>query len=266
MMRRYVVAVFGLVVCGVALAVDWADVVGEKITLMMASSLNVAQAKEPEKKKPAYEIPTFESKKGETKEQPKGELTLSPAPNARELFQMVLECWPAKSLFRGELNLETRITQRSVDSVNSAQTTFDPVSGQYVTQSGTGDKFVGLVFRIPLFSAIELDREREREVARRTTVAATVGEFINALAEFEIANREIRLMKALEKRSQERVNLGVAETSEQIGFLEKVAALDRSMYANKAKLIKTRIVLGGMCADDKAWIIDEYLKRFKDIE
>lgn len=266
MMRRYIIAACGLVVCGVALAFDWADAAGEKISLMMASSLNVAQVKEPEKKIPAYEIPTFEGKKEDTKEQPKGELKLSPAPNARELFKMVLDCWPEKSLFRGELNLETRITQRTVDSVSAAQTTFDPVSGTYVTQSGTGDKFVGLVFRIPLYSAVELDREREREVGRRTTVATTVGEYIQALADYEMAGRELQLMKALEKRSQQRVGLGVADTSEQVGFLEKVAAVDRTMYGHKAKLIKTRVVLGGMCADDKAWIIDEYLKRFKDVE
>lgn len=217
-------------------------------------------------KKPAYEVPTYDGKKDATKEQPKEELTLSPAPNARELFQMVLECWPAKSFFRGELNLETRITQRAVDSVNTAQTTFDPVSGQYVTQTGTGDKFVGLVFRIPLFSATELDREREREANRRAIVAKTVGEFVEALAEYEMTMRQLRLMKALEKRAQERVKLGVTDTTEQVGYLEKVATLDSKLYSHKAALIKTRVVLGGMCSDDKGWIIDEYLKRFKDIE
>ena len=217
-------------------------------------------------KKPAYEVPTYDGKKAATKDQPKDELTLSPAPNARELFQMVMDCWPAKSFFRGELNLETRITQRSVDSTSSAQTTFDPVSGQYVTQSGTGDKFVGLVFRIPLFSATELDREREREANRRGVVAKTVGEFVEALAEYEMANRQLKLMKALEKRSQERVKLGVADTTEQVGYLEKVATLDSKMYGHKSTLIRTRIVLGAMCSDDKSWIIDEYLKRFKDIE
>jgi hypothetical protein len=113
---------------------------------------------------------------------------------------------------------------------------------------------------------MELDKEREREMVRRGKIADGVGEFITALAEMQMAERELLLMKSLEKRSQERVTMGVAETKEQVTYLEKVAAIDRSLVNQKARLIKSRVQLQGMCEENKAWLIDEYLKRFKDVQ
>jgi hypothetical protein len=158
------------------------------------------------------------------------------------------------------------VTRRISDATSSASTSFDPISGQYTTNIGSGEKFIGLTFRIPLFSAMELDKEREREIVRRGKIADGVGEFITALAEMQMAERELLLMKSLEKRSQERVTMGVAETKEQVTYLEKVAAIDRSLVNQKARLIKSRVQLQGMCEENKAWLIDEYLKRFKDVQ
>ena len=49
-------------------------------------------------------------------------------------------------------------------------------------------------------------------------------------------------------------------------YLEKVASLDRGMVGYRAKLIKSRVSLQGMCDASKSWVVDEYLKRFKDVE
>lgn len=216
--------------------------------------------------KPPYVLPLFDGKDKPAKTPPVGEYKLAPLPNARELFDMVVSCWPEKSWFRGELSAESRITKRVSDSSASNSTSFDPISGQYTTNVGSGEKFVGLVFRIPLWSAVELDKEREREIGRREKIAGSVGDFINALANWQMDERELVLMKSLERRSQERVGLGIAETNEQVKYLEKVAAIDRSMVGARAKLITARVNLQGMCDERKSWVIDEYLKRFKDVE
>ena len=113
---------------------------------------------------------------------------------------------------------------------------------------------------------MELDKEREREIGRREKIAGSVGSFITALANWQMDERELVLMKSLERRSQERVGLGIAETNEQVKYLEKVASIDRSMVSSKAKLITARVMLQGMCDERKSWVIDEYLKRFKDVE
>ena len=109
-------------------------------------------------KPPPYVLPLFDGKDKPPKTPPVGEYKLAPLPNARELFDMVVSCWPEKSWFRGELSAESRVTKRISDSTASSSTSFDPVSGQYTTNVGSGEKFVGLVFRIPLWSAAELER------------------------------------------------------------------------------------------------------------
>lgn len=227
---------------------------------------DVQKGHKSEASKPPYLLPTFDGDDKKSKDPPQGEYKLAPLPNARELFDMVRACWPEKSWLRAELSADARVTKRISDATSSASTSFDPISGQYTTNIGSGEKFVGLTFRIPLFSAIELDKERERELVRRGKIADGVGEFITALAEMQMAERELVLMKSLEKRAQERVTLGVAETKEQVTYLEKVAAIDRSLVNQKARLIKSRVQLQGLCEENKSWVIDEYLKRFKDVQ
>ena len=227
---------------------------------------NAQQGEKEDVKPPPYVLPLFDGKDKPSKVVPEGEYKLAPMPNARDLFDMVASCWPEKSWFRGELSAEARTTKRTSDSTATSSTTYDPVSGQYTTSVGAGESYVGLVFRIPLWSAVELDREREREIGRRGKIAASVGDFISSLAEYQMAEREIVLMKSLERRSQERVWLGVAETSEQVKYLEKVASIDRALVGYRAKLITARVSLQGMCDERKSWIVDEYLKRFKDVE
>ena len=234
--------------------------------LLIACTGRAADVEKEELAKPPYILPLFDGKEKPSKTPPVGEYKLAPLPNARELFDMVVSCWPEKSWFRGELSAESRITKRVSDSSASNSTSFDPISGQYTTNVGAGEKSIGLVFRIPLWSAMELDREREKEIQRRGKIADSVGNFIDALATWQMDERELVLMKSLERRSQERVGLGIAETAEQVKYLEKVASVDRSMLGSRAKLITARVNLQGMCDERKSWVIDEYLKRFKDVE
>ena len=211
---------------------------------------------------PPYVLPLFDGKPGGDFSPPVGELQAAAAPNAPELFSLVQSCWPEKNWFRGELAAEARVNQRISDSTATV-TTYDPAQGQYVTSSGAATQYAGLTFRIPLWSANELDREREREIGRRGLIAGAVGDYIKALADIQMSARELALMRSLERRSQQRVGLGVTDTSEQVKYLERVAALDRGMVGQRAALMKSHLVLTAMCDERKAATVDSYLSRFK---
>lgn len=235
------------------------------LALCILSGCGQGKAQEKKPGEVPYVVPLFDGKP-RTHEPPKGEYQMAALPNAKELFDMVMACYPEKGWFRGEFAAEARSTSRMGQNTQTQATSYDPSTGQYTTTSQGADTYVGLVFRIPLWSALELDKEREREVGRRISTATQVGNFLSALAEYQITNRELALYRSLEKRSQERVALGVAETSEQVKYLEKVANLDRGATAIRARLISARVILQGLCTEDKAGIVDEYLKRFKEVQ
>jgi hypothetical protein len=208
-------------------------------------------------------LPLLDGSKTRGIEQPQDELTLPSIPNARELFDMVVSCWPEKSFFRGELSLEGRATRtHASNSTTSTTTTFDPVTGSY---SSSHNNYIALVGKIPLYSGIELDREREREASRRTLIANAVGVYISALAEHKLNERELQLLRALEARAKQRVDAGVTETKEQLGAFEKVSTLENKNIKTGADLIKSRVQLSAMCDDKRAWIIDGYLKKFNEL-
>jgi hypothetical protein len=125
-----------------------------------------------------------------------------------------------------------------------------------------GRNSAALVARIPLFSATELDREREREYTRRTKLADSVGNFITALTDRHKTNRELELMRALEKRSQKRVQIGVTDTSEQVQYLQKVVTLEGELVKQRGMLEKSRLELIGHCRADEADGMDRYLQQF----
>ena len=138
--------------------------------------------------------------------------------------------------------------------------------GSYVDTSGSisgGSRAgVALVARVPLYSAAEMDREREREYARRVKVADAVGAFVTALAEREKNHRELQLMRALERRSQERVKIGVAETAEQVRYLEKVATIEGELLKLNGQIQTARLELIGHCSAPTADGLDRHLVQF----
>jgi hypothetical protein len=126
------------------------------------------------------------------------------------------------------------------------------------------DRYIALVARIPLISASELDKERNREAERRGKIADAVGSLVSVYAERVMQTRQLTLLQALEKRAQERVRMGVAETGEQVRYLEQVAALETRIQALQGKEIKARLHLLGMCDDTNMARIDAYLDTFHE--
>jgi hypothetical protein len=128
--------------------------------------------------------------------------------------------------------------------------------------SGGGRASVALVARVPLYSAAEVDREREREYMRRGKVADAVGALVSSLADRVRLQRELDMTRALEQRAQQRVFIGVAETSEQVKYLEKVADVDGQLLRQKGLIEKARLDLLGLCYESEVDRVDEFIGGF----
>lgn len=173
-------------------------------------------------------------------------LQLAPYVDGEGIFYAALNCFPEKSKFRLELDLEGRYSTR---------TAYDLTDGQEL-----GQYYGAIVARVPLYSATELSREREREYIRRTATAEAVGALMQALAERNHALRELGLYTSLEARSQVRVLQGVADVNEQVGHLNKVASAQKNLIMAETNLVRQRLMLIGQCADDKADHLNGYIK------
>lgn len=209
-----------------------------------------AMAQDAKTEKHVHELPTFTGEKPSyhaPEKPPKpGQL-----PDSRDLYERALACWPVPSFMRAEVTLEGRL--------RSDRTTYLDETGSARSAGRAG---VGVVARLPLYSALELDREREREYMRRTKLADAVGNFVSLLATRQKHVRELELMRALERRSQERVKSGLTETAEQVGYMEKVAALEGALLMQSGQLQKARLELIGHCSPTQADDVDRHILQF----
>lgn len=208
-----------------------------------------AQDAAEEAKKP-FELPTYQGTK------PSWHAPMQPAkpgtlPDARDLYERTLRCWPVPTVFRAEVTLEGRARTDRASYMDDAG-----------SMRGSSRASVAVVARVPLYSALELDREREREYMRRTKLADAVGAFVALLAERDKHRRALDLMRSLERRAQERVKIGVAETAEQVAYLEKVAALEGTLLHQRGLLEKSRLELIGHCSPSQADDVDRYIGQF----
>jgi hypothetical protein len=172
-------------------------------------------------------------------------LRIDPGPDSTYLFHRVLSCWPARSWFRPELALEMRAGQRSA--------TYDGGG------SGSG---AAVVFRAPIYSEQDLDREREREAARREKVAGSVSTFIENLVQHRLVDRELEIWKGAEAWSARRVREGVAATAEQQEAEKRVYLLEIKRVETLGKVVNARLHLVGLCSDDKGADLNAYLKNY----
>ena len=171
-------------------------------------------------------------------------------PDSQILYQRTLDCWPSASHFRVELSLEGRVGQ-------SSQSWIDP-NGRYMADiSPLG---ASLVARLPLYSANELDREREREWLRRRRAAEAVGQLITHLADRQRIRQELNLMKTLEVRARKRVISGIVDSSEQVRYMERVAELDGQLLRQQGHIERSRLELLGFCGQTHFAEMDRYLR------
>jgi len=208
------------------------------LAIGLVASMAYAGEAEPQKRPaPPWHLPRFDGASDAPRDKPPtGALERPPVLDARGLYDLVITCFPARSWWKPEVALEARYANKQGDTnslVQSAETT----------------TYAGLVARIPLYSSLELDREREREAMRRNVIAQNVGKIEQLLAARAIARRELSLWRSIEDRSSRRVIAGVAETREQIDAIAKVAGLESTLLTVSADLTAAKLVLIGMCVD-----------------
>lgn len=196
---------------------------------------------------PPYQIPTFSG-------QPRDFKHLDPAIkpamdiDSDQLFKSVVNCFPER--VKWGLELDAVAGSRYTDQPNSI-TTFD--------SSGLARHYVGVVAKMPLYSAEELNRQRQSEYTRREEVAKNVEKLLSALATQRRAKRQLGLFTSLEARSQERVALGLADATEQVSYLEKVIEAQSTLDDAEAGLDGARLALIGQCRDEMAEQVNNYI-------
>lgn len=233
-------------------------------TVLLASTIVTAEQSEgfkipnfwfndgipPPPQKP-YQLPRFDNNYKEDHYTPIAPIKTAPYVSAEKLFYTIVHCYPDLSKFGLELSLEANYKNRnSFDVTNNAS---------------IGRHYIGIVARMPLYSATDLNREREREHSRRAQTAALIGKFMDNLAQRNHAVRELGLYSSLEARSQIRVMQGVADTTEQVRYLERVAKAQRDLITAEAMLVRYRLEMVAMCANDKATRISHYIKRLSKL-
>ncbi|MFZ2404861.1 MAG: hypothetical protein WAW41_06965, partial [Methylobacter sp.] len=202
---------------------------------------------------PPYELPLYDGANRDYLP-PQGELFRPEKPSPRGLFDTVLSCYPARSWFRLELSLDARAYQQQSAGTTSTIATYDAATG---TLQQMANRSIGLVARIPLYSADELDRERLQEMKRREAAAVAVGDFGLALTSYSNNNRHLAMQRSLERRAQKRVALGVAMTQEQVDIMKAVGSYETALATDLATLIKNRLILVSYCeTGEKADALD----------
>ena len=77
--------------------------------------------------------------------------------------------------------------------------------------------------------------------------------------------RELALYRSLEARSAIRVQTGIIEASEQVGYLEKVATAQEKLVKEETKIIESRLLLAGMCDPTNAAQVGDWLGRLSQL-
>lgn len=192
-----------------------------------------------------YELPTL---KGYAPHYNKPLPALLPAPkiDSDTIFNSVLRCYPEKSKFKIDLNL-----------IAGVRSNFDEYDNDDWPE--ISEHYIGIVGKMPLYSTTEQSRERQWEYQRRTQTATIVASFAQSLAERNYAYRLMGLYLSLEARSQTRVEQGVANVTEQVTYLEKVASTHKAVLAHEAKIVEYRLSLVAMCDSHQADAMNNYL-------
>ena len=215
------------------------------LLLLVTTVYSSAFAAEPKPVIKPFEIPTFEGKPVDWSH-PKPAINKLPVIDGDAIFEMINRCYPLKSGFG--LDISLRVGANYKPSGNTQINTLD--SNSY---------YAGIVANMPLYSDIEIDKDRRQEYARRMQTSGTVKELLSAVAVKRKSERMLGLYSALEKRAQERIKQGVAAVDEQIGFLEKVAATQGELDIANATIEASRLALVGQCRPEVVEEVNNYI-------
>jgi hypothetical protein len=201
-------------------------------------------------KVPPFEIPTFDGQKKDFKGATRPFTPIKKI-DSDAILETVINCYPARSRWKIDVDL-----QASVRNTNA----YD------VTNSTIGRSMVGVVFRMPLYSDSEFDRERQRELQRRNDTARQIASFIGSIARRNAAVRTLSLSSMMEQRAQVRVNNGITEADEQTKWLAEVVKAENDLITAEANIEQARMMLAAQCREDAAPTVNDYLKRLMELK
>ena len=205
------------------------------------------KAQQPPQAKP-YRLPTMAGDDLNFQDQP-AKPVKAPHIDSDAVFRYVLSCFPAESKWNIDVKLKGQVA----------------LSGEVLDDDGLssslGSSYVAVVANLPLYSAGEMSRQRDREYKRRMDVAGNVSSFISAIASRNHSVRELALYRSLETRSAIRVRNGVVEVAEQVQYMEKVASAQESLIKDEMTIMENRLKLVGMCDPVNAAVINAWLTR-----
>jgi hypothetical protein len=196
---------------------------------------------------PPFEIPTFSGK-------PIDYHIIKPSINPAKvidvdrIFDVVNRCYPLKSGFGLDVSLKSGVNYKDNAGGTSQINTLD--SNQF---------YAGIVASMPLYSDLEIDKERKLEYQRRQETTNTIKELTVAVANKRRSERMLGLYLSLEKRAQERVKIGVTEPTEQIAFLDKVASIQGDLDTANATIESARLALIGQCRSEVMERVNDYI-------
>lgn len=200
-----------------------------------------------------YQVPTYDGKPGDFQAKIP-ELANFPDVDTESLFKVVVNCFPERVPWGFEAKFVG--SARYTDSTKNTTT----ITSTDNSGIGLSKYYAGVVVEIPLFSASEINTERRAEYQRRTQLSENIAAFVKGMAAMRRSWREIGIYNAATIRSQARVREGIAPTTEQFGYVEKVAEAYSKLDEAKAMVEGARLALYGQCRSEVADEVNEYLK------
>lgn len=154
------------------------------------------------------------------------------------LFEKVIKCYPAPSLFDMEIKFQTGLRQQN--------------GSEYYDQSGfKTNAYAGLVMEVPLYSTKERFRALHEESKRRETLAKDIATLDKAISKKIKSKDMYQLYKALEIRSIQRVKDGYVPLDEQIKYIEKGAAAYAQFMEAQAEISAATGDIAAFCTTEK---------------
>ncbi len=212
---------------------------------LLLQSASAEESKPPDIK--PFEIPSYTGKAVDW-HNPKPAINALPKIDSDAIFKAVNRCYPLKSGFGLDISLKAGATYKDTANNSTQINTLD--SNRY---------YAGIVANMPLYSDVEIDKERKLEYQRRMQTTDTIKALLTGVATKRRAERLMGLYEALEKRAQERIKNGLAETAEQITFLEKVATTQGELDQANASIEASRLALIGQCRPDAEQEVNDYI-------
>lgn len=164
------------------------------------------------------------------------------------LFNSVINCYPAPSLFDMDLKFQAGVKQQT--------------SSEYYDQNEDWktNAYAGLVLSVPLYSTKERYRALHEESKRREQLSKDIAVLDKAIAAKVKALDMYQLYKALEMRSVKRVADGYAPLDEQIKYIEQGAKYYEEFVQAQADISASIGDIVSFCTADKREQIENLLK------